>query len=233
MPRHPYAAFLSYSSRYGDWVETLHTHLEATLERHGEARPVFLDRLELAAGRSWVNQLAAGVDQAAKLVLVVTPEALASRWVGSEWQSLVASRRNWSSGQLVPVMLVWAPLPLFLQPIQYVRFKDHDDAAYEAGLRQLAGALLDVPPRRYRTLELPAGLTPPSPPEPTLPEDRLRALIARLAPWVGEDDDRRALAAALGRDVAAPGDYGGVDSAASALIVEVGEADIVAVLDRL
>ena len=131
---YPHSAFLSYSSRYADWVEALHANLEATLARHGESRPVFLDRLDVAAGASWVTQLAAGVNQAAKLVLVVTPEALASPRVGDEWQALVDSRRDWSRGQPVPVVLVWAPLPLFLGPIQYVDFRGHDEAGYAAGL---------------------------------------------------------------------------------------------------
>ena len=63
MPRHTHAAFVSYSSAYRDWVETLHANLEAILERHGERRPVFFDRLDIAAGRSWVTQLAAGLDR--------------------------------------------------------------------------------------------------------------------------------------------------------------------------
>ncbi len=232
MPRYTHAAFLSYSSLYRDWVETFHAHLEATLRRHGEPRPIFLDRLDVATGRSWITQLAAGVDQAAKLILVVTPEALASPRVGDEWQALVDRRRDWSRGQLLPAMLVWAPLPLFLGPIQYVDFRGHDDRRYAEGLCQLAGALLDLPPRRSRTLELPAGLTPPPPPAPVLPEARRRQLVARLAPIVGDDGRRSALAAALGREVAEPRDYGGVESAASALVVEAGEAEVAAALER-
>lgn len=228
-----YAAFLSYSLRYADWVETLHANLEATLARHGESRPIFLDRIDVAAGSSWVTQLAAGVDQAGKLVLVVTPEALASPRVGDEWQALVDSRRDWSRGQLVPVMLVWAPLPLFLGPIQYVDFRGHDEPGYIAALRQLAGALLELPPRRSRQLDLPADLTVPPAPVPMIPEARLRDLVARLAPVISDDGRRRDLASALGRAVAAPRDYGGVDSASSALVVETGERELVAALARL
>lgn len=233
MRSYPYAAFLSYSSRYADWVEALHANLEATLARHGESRPVYLDRIDVAAGASWVTQLAAGVDQAAKLVLVVTPEALSSPRVGDEWQALVDSRRNWSHGHLVPVMLVWAPLPLFLGPIQYVDFRGHDDSGYADKLRELAGALLDLPPRRSRQLGLPSDLSLPKVPEPAMPEGRLRELVARLVHEISDDGRRRALGKALGRDVHGPRHYGGGAAAAATLVVEVGEDEIVAVLERL
>ncbi len=72
------AAFLSYAHRYAAWVEALHHNLELCLKPAGEERPVFLDQVDLGAGRSWVTQLQAGLDQAERLVLVATPEALAS-----------------------------------------------------------------------------------------------------------------------------------------------------------
>jgi len=50
--------------RHGVHRLEAHGNLEATLERHGESRPIFLDRLDIAAGHSWITQLAAGVDQA-------------------------------------------------------------------------------------------------------------------------------------------------------------------------
>lgn len=74
-------------------------------------------------------------------------------------------------------------------------------------------------------------LTVPGAPEPAVAEARLRELVDRLAPEISDDGRRRALATALGHDIGAPRDYGGVDSAASALVVEVGHEKLVKILD--
>ena len=42
-----YAAFISYSSRYSEWVSCLHRNLELALASHGESRKVFLDQSEV------------------------------------------------------------------------------------------------------------------------------------------------------------------------------------------
>ncbi len=70
--------FISYSSRYAAWVKTLHDNLELCLQHAGYSAEVFIDQDDLKPGRSWITQLEAGVDQAQHLVLVATPEAMAS-----------------------------------------------------------------------------------------------------------------------------------------------------------
>jgi hypothetical protein len=98
-PRHltggqeDYAAFISYPSRYEAWVQVLHGNLERCLEHAGRPGKVYLDKLDLMAGYSWLNGLQTGIDRARKLILVVTPEALVSPWVESEWQAWNAPLR--------------------------------------------------------------------------------------------------------------------------------------------
>src|SRR5437016_3193682 len=94
-----YAAFLSYAHRYQPWVEALQQNLEAGLADR-TPHQVFLDEVDLGSGRSWVGQLQAGLDRADRLILVVTPEALASPRVSDEWQSFLATRRDWQAGRL-------------------------------------------------------------------------------------------------------------------------------------
>jgi hypothetical protein len=96
-----HAAFISYPSRYQVWVQVLHGNLELCLGRAGQLGKVYLDKLELVAGYSWLNGLQTGIDQADKLILVVTPEALASPWVESEWQAFVSHHPDHASGRLV------------------------------------------------------------------------------------------------------------------------------------
>jgi len=139
MPKE-YAAFLSYSHRYADWVETLHANLEACLAHAGETRKVFLDQVDLGTGHSWVGQLQAGLDQADHLVLVVTPEALASPRVEDEWGNFIAIDRDWK-GRLQVVMLVDTPLPPFLTAIQYADFRDPGESPSMAFCRWLSAAV--------------------------------------------------------------------------------------------
>jgi len=50
VPMARYAAFISYSSRYKDWVATLSDNLELCLPRHGEEHRVFFDQTGLGVG---------------------------------------------------------------------------------------------------------------------------------------------------------------------------------------
>lgn len=75
-----YRAFLSYSSRYADWVEVLYRNLERVFGTGS----VFLDRTSIRPGQSWVAALEQGLGEAQFLVLVATPEAFASPWVLQE-----------------------------------------------------------------------------------------------------------------------------------------------------
>ena len=81
-----YAAFLSYSHHDVPWVEALQHHLETCLSalEHDPAT-VFRDKTDLGPGRSWVTGLQQGLDRAPVVVLVATPESMASPRVGDEW----------------------------------------------------------------------------------------------------------------------------------------------------
>jgi formylglycine-generating enzyme required for sulfatase activity len=170
----PYAAFLSYAHRDRPWVKVLQANLELCL-----AGKVFLDDVDLASGRSWVGQLQAGLERSGQLILVATPEALASPRVTDEWESFIASRTGWHDGRLHIVHLAEVPFPPFLTKIQQVDFQEAGEERYRQALRKLVGGLLgktdsrDLPP-------LPAGITVPAPPSGRLPQ----ALRSRLVGWL-------------------------------------------------
>ena len=85
-------------------------------------RPRFLDRTDLASGRSWVAQLQEGVAKADQLILVATPEALVSPRVEDEWEAFLTRRRDWARGSFHVAMLVDVPLPPFVDRIQRLDF---------------------------------------------------------------------------------------------------------------
>ena len=106
MPDAPrYWAFISYSSRNRAWARWLQRALEtyalpARLVGHAtpagpaprRLRPVFRDRTELAAQSDLAAGVQAALEGSAFLIVVCSPDAAASRWVGEEIRRFRALR---------------------------------------------------------------------------------------------------------------------------------------------
>lgn len=217
-------AFLSYAHRYGPWVEVFQQNLEACLRYLGaEPHEVFLDTVDLGSGRSWVDQLQGGLAQAEHLILVMTPEALASPRVEDEWGGFIATRNDWARGHLHLVRLVDCPLPPFLAQMQWVDFTEHDEAKYCEGLRRLLAGLLGKTTREKPTLL--AGLVLPQPPADVMPAKLRAQLVSWLAPRLQSKRDRAAIVGGLALKSTALDGQPSPDCAASALLVEATGAD--------
>ena len=213
-----YAAFISYSSRYREWVKVLHQNLELCLAKEGKKHEIFLDQIDLGPGRSWVTQLQAGLDRADQIVLVVTPEAMASPRVKNEWESLIATARHWE-GRLQLAVLVETPLPPFLEAIQFVDFREHDEARYRSALSELVAGLLGQRDRRSLP-ELPNGVTVPDPPKSVLPARVRKELVDWLGAKLEGDVTRWAAAGCLGLGVPELEAHPSWACAASAAVVQ-------------
>jgi len=80
-----YRAFISYSHGDARFAHWLHRKLESwRLPDKSRLTPVFIDRAELAAGSDLSAQVREALEQSAALVVVCSPNARASRWVGQE-----------------------------------------------------------------------------------------------------------------------------------------------------
>jgi tetratricopeptide (TPR) repeat protein len=80
-----YRAFISYSHADAKFAHWLHRKLESwRLPDQRRLTPVFIDRAELSAGSDLSAQVQAALEQSAALVVVCSPNARASRWVGLE-----------------------------------------------------------------------------------------------------------------------------------------------------
>jgi formylglycine-generating enzyme required for sulfatase activity len=228
-----YAAFISYAHHYKSWVATLQRNLETCLGAAGaDPSKIFLDQTDLASGRSWVAQLQEGLAEADHLILIATPEAVASPRVENEWESFITLRPRWAEGHLHVVMLVDAPLPLFLDPIQRLDFVEHDAQQYLDALQKLVAGLLG---RGARELgDLPTGLDIPSPPADVLPVALGRRLRNCIAPLVERKVYRAALADSLGVSSAIFAGHGTPDLASSAaLVAATGDDDRVQAARRI
>lgn len=211
----PFTAFISYSQRYAPWARALHGHLEASCER------VFLDQTDLGAGRSWVQQIQFGLDRAERVILVITPEAMASARVMDEWGALINAHRDYkASGLLQLAFLIDTPLPPFLGDIQYIDFREHDDARYHERLRELLASLRGAPNKRNLPV-LPAGLTPPVCPVGLLPAFLRRRLVSALSTPCRDDTARARLARTLHLDPVELEGHPSAACAASAAIVSL------------
>ena len=188
-----YVAFISYASRYAPWVERLHHDLERSLKALGANDRVFFDRKDLVSGPSWVDQLERGIEQTHHLILVLTPEALASEWVGKERSSFLALSR---ARRLHVVRLVECSLPAFLSDLQYIDFVDCDDTSYREGLRRLLIGLLAKDARAE--LSLPSDLSTPAAPQSTLPEPLRKRIVDCLTPALTSRLSQRAIESELG-----------------------------------
>lgn len=141
-------------------VETLAGNLRAT------GRSVFFDRWELVPGRSFVTGLAEGLQRSRAMVLVVSPEAYQSGWVGRELDETLAARGR--DFPIIPVIHggIEGAFP-FLASLHWVDFRA--PVAYrEAFQRLLCGLDGTAPgPRPWfdgLLTEPPPVETPPPPP---------------------------------------------------------------------
>ncbi len=228
-----YAAFISYAHRYQEWVATLQRNLESCLKAaKADPSAIFLDQTDLASGRSWVAQLQEGLATSDHLILVATPEALASPRAEDEWDGFINAHRDWAQGRFHVVMLVDVPMPPFVGRIQRLGFVEHDAEQYRAELRKLVGGLLGREARDPP--ELPADLEIPSPPAGVLPKDLRLRLVAWLAPQVRRKLTRAAVANALGVTPATLEGHATPETAASAaLVATTGDDDRIQAAQRV
>jgi formylglycine-generating enzyme required for sulfatase activity len=229
-----YAAFLSYSHRDAPWVEVLQNNLETSLQALGHhPSDVYRDETDLAPGRSWVTGLQQGLDRAPKVILVATPEAMASPRVKQEFESLIDNRSDWDQGRLLPIRLVDCPLPPFLGRIRWIDFREHDETKYRSGLKDLLGALLDHRNRRNPP-QLPEDLTIPDPPTRGVPPQLRRDLVVWLEEVLQEELAKIAVPGLLKLPHFQCDEHPSLKCAASALLVaNAGDEDPVKALQRL
>lgn len=80
-----YRAFISYSHADSRFAGRLHSRLERSRDAVGtRLAPIFIDRAELAAGPDLSAQVRAALADSAALIVIASPAARASRWVGQE-----------------------------------------------------------------------------------------------------------------------------------------------------
>ena len=129
-----YDVFISYSRLDEFWVDKL----KSALERH--KIKVWIDKEQIAPGDRFVNVIEMGIKSSHTMVLVVSPQSMASGWVEEEYHfALSLSKDRVSDFRLIPVVLKDAELPGFLKSRVWVDFRDEND--FDKNIKQLISGI--------------------------------------------------------------------------------------------
>lgn len=108
--------FLSYSRKQAELAKGLYELLG------GQEAGVFLDTEGVEAGADWVKRIGERLVKAGKLLVLVTPESMASDWVRNELSTYLSHHADFlRRSKVVPLLTrAWAPLPPWLAAAEVV-----------------------------------------------------------------------------------------------------------------
>lgn len=119
----PIDAYVVYNKTDEAWAKELAVRIE--LERIGERTlKVFFAPWDIEEGKNFVLTLNHGLQTASFVLIVLTPEAVASEWVQREWSSALLKDVSGSAGRIIPLLRRTCDVPLFLRVLDYVDFRN-------------------------------------------------------------------------------------------------------------
>jgi hypothetical protein len=131
--------FLSYAKVDGlEFTERLYHDLVS------RGYKVWLDRYSIIPGTKWDDEIDKGLYSSSIVIVVLTPGAVESQQVKSEWSSAFTR-----FVPILPLLVQSCDIPRMLSVIQYIDFIDN----YEKGLANLQKALNNIPTEHIQMLE--------------------------------------------------------------------------------
>ncbi|MBN8635339.1 MAG: TIR domain-containing protein [Anaerolineae bacterium] len=106
--------FISYSR--SDWPTYVQT-LVAELRQNGI--DTWVDQHLIEGGDDWLDRINQALEDCTAMVLCVSPQALASKWVKMEYRYFIDENKL-----IVPILLEETKLPVELRPLQHLRYGD-------------------------------------------------------------------------------------------------------------
>lgn len=119
--------FMSYSRREVGFVDQLTNQLEEKGFR------VWLDYRSLIPGSPWKTQIEKGLDESEVILLVVSKESMASKYVELEWRQVIQEEDK----RIVLAIFEAVDLPDVLEQYEWVDFRGN----FKAGIDELVGQL--------------------------------------------------------------------------------------------
>jgi len=103
--------FVSYSRNDLTFTSKVTTHLKTHRFK------VWLDVFELQAGGTWARQIGEALDNCQLMILILSPDSLASEKVEDEWNYFLDAKKP-----IIPVLFQPCTIPYRLHKLQYVDF---------------------------------------------------------------------------------------------------------------
>jgi hypothetical protein len=128
-----YDYFISYSHQNTDEVMMLHDEMLAL-------KPdlkIFLDRTHLNTGSAWQQELYEALDECRKVIVVYSPTYLTSKVCKEEFNIALLRHREADGNVLVPIYLYSAPLPTYMQLIQFIDCREGNAEKIKAACKRL------------------------------------------------------------------------------------------------
>lgn len=137
--------FISYSRKDAEFVKKLHASLrDAGIDS-------WLDTSEIHQGEDWADAIQRGLEESNAMLLVISPDSMASRHVSDEWKYYL---NNEKPKKVHPIRIKPANIHFQLHPLNYIDFVERDyETAFAALVREL----------------IPTKTLPPAEPRPQAP----------------------------------------------------------------
>jgi hypothetical protein len=126
--------FLSHSSKDNYFAGKL----GADLKKLGHE--VWLDEWEIKVGDCIVQKIEEGITDSDYIIIVLTPEAIESGWVGREWKTAFWKEVNQKKVIVLPVLLKKCEIPALISTKRHADFRED----YAIGLASLTQAIRSI-----------------------------------------------------------------------------------------
>lgn len=139
-----YDLFLSHNNVDKDWTQYLANCIEQ--DASGPPLKVFFDEWDIAPGDDIPLALEQALDNSRHIGLVLSPEAVISRWVALERSTAIYRDPNAQAHTLLPLLRKDCELPGILKRLNYIDFRD--DRNFDESFKTLINVLRDRKSRR-------------------------------------------------------------------------------------
>ena len=120
--------FMSHSSADKGFVRGLAVDLAAM------GHQPWLDEWDILAGESIIEKVSAGIEDADFVLVVLSKNAVASKWVENEWQAKYWAEVNERRVVVIPAVIEDCTIPVLLRSKKYVDFRNAPAATQSAPL---------------------------------------------------------------------------------------------------
>jgi tetratricopeptide (TPR) repeat protein len=168
-----YDVFLSHNYADAVWTEQLAARLEREVWK-GKPLKVFYSERDIRPGQSIPQRMQDALTRSRKVALILSPEALKSRWVELEYLATLYSDVSKRQEHLFPLMRRECEPPYLVAPLRYIDFRN--DEYFERSYRELLAVICDEPLPQLS--ERPSAIA--SLPSPLIPNRPVVGFVARL-----------------------------------------------------